>query len=171
MSSRPPKASGAPLSPDEVRGALRELGRRAEAAEATELDEREFGAELHRRLAAAGEPPAYGWLARLQESVARARPMLTGAVLGALVTATAFLLLGARGPARDTNETVESIDRSASAPPPALIEERPAPRSAPSMSPSMMGRGRTMGDRHVTRDRMTDDIGAERPERLHGRGR
>jgi hypothetical protein len=161
MSSRPPKAPGAPLSPDEVRGALRELGHRPLQ---TEADEREFGAELHRRLAAAGEPPTFGWFARLWEGVARARPMLTGALLGALVTATAFLLLGARGPARDVETTV---DRSASAPPPALIEERPTPRP----SPSMMGRGRTMGDRHVTRDRMTDDIGAERPERLHGRGR
>jgi hypothetical protein len=160
MSSRSPKAPGAPLSPDEVRGALRELVHQAQP------DEREFGAELHRRLAAAGEPPTLGWFAWLRDGFASARPMLTGAVLGALVTATAFLLLGARGPARDTNETVdESVERRASAPPPALIEERPAPR------PAMMGRGRTMGDRHVTRDRMTDDIGAERPERLHGRGR
>jgi hypothetical protein len=153
MSSRPPKAPGAPLSPEEVRGTLRELG--AQPLE----DEREFGAELHRRLAAAGEPPAFGWLAWLREAVVGARPMLTGAVLGALVTATAFLLLGGRGPTRDVETTVE---RSASAPTPAPIEERPTQRP-------MGGRGRTYGDRHVTRDRMTDDIGAERPERLHGR--
>ena len=91
MSSRSPKAPGAPLTPDAVRGALRELGH-------AELeDDREFGAELHRRLAAAGEPPAFGWFAWLWTGIQSARPMLTGAVLGALVTATAFLLLARAG--------------------------------------------------------------------------
>jgi hypothetical protein len=149
-----------------VRGVLRELAHEAGGDQAqTDTDAREFGAELHRRLAAAGEPPAFGWLARLREAVTRARPVLTGAVVGALVTATAFMLLGARPP-RDAETTV---DRSASAP--EVIEATPAQVTGRTSRPPGGRAVRTMGDRHVTRDRMGDDIGAERPERSHGRDR
>jgi hypothetical protein len=142
---------------------LREL---AHEAARPQPDDREFGAELHRRLAAAGEPPAFGWLARLREAVTRARPVLTGAVVGALVTATAFMLLGARPP-RDAETTV---DRSASAP--EVIEAAPTQVTGHPASRPPGGRAvRTMGDRHVTRDRLGDDIGAERPERSHSRER
>jgi hypothetical protein len=143
-----------PLSPDDVRGALRALRDDAPSGE------QEFGAELHRRLVAAGTPPDPSWFGRLRDAFAPIRPLLTGAVLGALVTATAFMLLGAARPARDPGT---SVDR----------EGAPAVQSVdrPVLRPTGTRSTRTLGDHHPTRDRLGDDIGAaERAERPRSRG-
>jgi hypothetical protein len=149
-------------SPDHVRGLLREL--RAE----TPAGEREFAARLHRRLVAAGAPPTASWVGRLAEGAREVwqelvgdhpqrRSLLTGAVLGALVTAVVFTLLSG---SRATSE--------------ALVEPAPAqrsdawgvPSSRPVLRPSMTEhKSHTAGDRRLTRDRMGTDMGAgaERP--------
>ena len=151
MSSDSPKH---PLSPEEVRAALRALG--ADAAPG----EREFAAALHRRLVAAGTPPALTWLGRLRGALAGSRPVLTGAVLGALVTATAFLLIGANRGGRDTGATVDRETPAAPVDRPVL---RPSSPGAPTKAV------RTLGDHRLTRDRLGEDIGAERPERARAK--
>jgi hypothetical protein len=140
--------------PEDVRDALEALGNEPPP------DEREFAARLHRRLAAAGAPPTPGWLERLcaatadlWQEVAQKRPLITGAVIGALTTATAFLLLSGGHPLRDGNPAVSPDDETADvdSPGPVPAERKPQQRA--------------VGDRHLTRDRLGEDIGAERPER------
>ena len=154
MSADSPRSS--PPSADDVRGALRALGQEAPAAE------REFAARLHRRLVAAGAPPAVTCVERLVEGLRepwrelrQQRALVTGAVLGALVTATAFTLLaGPRPqPAVDVGATV-------------LRGFAPGPRylDRPNLNPERKA-PHTVGDRRSLRDRMGADIGAERPER------
>jgi hypothetical protein len=154
MSSEPhdkPPPS-APLAPDDVRGALRAL------REDVPRGEQEFGSELHRRLVAAGTPPSHpSWLGWLRDAFAPIRPLLTGAVLGALVTATAFMLLGPGRPARDADTSVGREE-----PPAVPSVQRPLPRPAGGRP------GRTFGDHHPVRDRLGDDIGAQRAERSRG---
>jgi len=157
-----------PLSADEVRCALRALGQVQEQEPRpgeAHADAREFGAELHRRLVAAGAPPVLTWLGaclgRLRDAFWANRPVLTGAVLGALVTATVFLLLGTNRGGRDAHTTVGTEPASA-------IEQGLVVR--PALAKSV----HTLGDRHVARDRLGEDIGAERPERaqhVHGEKR
>jgi hypothetical protein len=147
-----------PTLPDDVRGLLRELG------DEKLPDEREFTARLHRRLVAAGAPPSATWLGRLTDGARELwhdlrgdrlgnRTLLTGAVLGALVTAVAFTWLAAgRG---DTE---------------ALRDRGPGPAAIGAGQPSLHPaehKNHTAGDRRLTRDRSGADIGAERPERPH----
>jgi hypothetical protein len=158
MSADSPRSSppSTPPSIDDVRGALRALGQEAPPAE------REFAARLHRRLVAAGAPPAVTWFGRLVESVRepwrelrQQRALVTGAMLGALVTATAFTLLA--GPHRERAADLGPTAARGVAPVPRYLD-RPnlhAERKAP----------HTVGDRRSLRDRMGADIGAERPER------
>jgi hypothetical protein len=129
----------------------------------TPPDEREFSARLHRRLAAAGAPPAPGWLERLQAASAelwsdmsQKRSLVTGAVLGALATATAFLLLSSGHPQRDGNPAANPDDESADV-------------DGPGTGPADRKSQRAVGDRRLTRDRLGEDIGAERPERSRAR--
>lgn len=145
---------------DDVREVLRQLGEEPPAGQ------QEFSAGLHRRLVAAGAPPA-GWLGRLGavwQDLWRDRPqprtLLTGAVLGALVTAIALTLLaGPReqqeaaavpAPARSNGDCAENV--AATPVVPAGTTEH---------------HGHALGDRRPTRDRMGPFIGAERPERAH----
>jgi hypothetical protein len=128
-------------------------------------DEREFSARLHRRLVAAGAPPTPSWLGRLREiglelwrtfghDTPQKRSLLTGAILGALATATAFLLLsGLRGasPERPGDETSSLVDTG--------------DPSGATGGAEHKGQ-HAVGDRRPTRDRLGEDIGAERPERL-----
>jgi hypothetical protein len=140
--------------PAEVRDALDDL------AKETPPDEREFSARLHRRLAAAGAPPAPGWLERLQawasdlwqQDASPRRTLATGAVLGALATATAFLLLSGGHPFHDGGPAVGPDDDTAE-----VDTAGPAEHKAL----------RAVGDRRITRDRLGEDFGAERPERPH----
>jgi hypothetical protein len=138
--------------PEEVRDVLDELGKEAPP------DEREFSARLHRRLAAAGPPPPPGWLERLSAGSAaiwqdapQRRSLVTGAVLGALATATAFLVLSGH-PFRDSNPAASPDDETADVDNPALDSGEHKTL-------------RAVGDRRITRDRLGEDIGAERPER------
>ncbi len=153
MSAQPPKH---PLSEDEVRRTLHGLGRVQGQGDDQADEARGFDAELHRRLVAAGAPPALTWLGRLREAFTTSRPVLTGAVLGALVTATVFLLLGSNRGGRDAHTTVGREPATGTI-------ERPLLRPASTKSVH------TLGDRRVTRDRLGEDIGAERPERPHPR--
>ncbi len=138
--------------PEDVRDALAALGNE------TPPDEREFAARLHRRLAAAGAPPASDWLERLQtrgaelwqEAVQR-RSLVTGAVLGALATATAFLLLSGGRPLHGS--------------PTAGPDDETAEVESAGGDLAERGSQRAVGDRHITRDRLGEDIGAERAER------
>ena len=150
-----PESPRTPLLPQELRDVLDGLGNEAPP------DEREFAARLHRRLVAAGPPPSPTWLERLhaggaelwQELVRDARPkrsLLTGAMLGALATATAFLLLSGGHISRDNN--------------PAGPDDETADVDSPSAGPARKAQ-RAVGDRRPTRDRLGEDIGAERPER------
>jgi hypothetical protein len=139
--------------PEDVRDALAALGNE------TPPDEREFAARLHRRLAAAGAPPASGWLERLQtrgaevwQEAVQKRSLVTGAVLGALATATAFLLLSGGRPLRDGTPAASPDDETADV-------------ETPGSDPAERGSQRAVGDRHITRDRLGEDIGAERAER------
>ncbi len=139
--------------PEDVRDALAALGSEAPP------DEREFSARLHRRLAEAGAPPAPGWLERAQgigadlwQEALQKRSLVTGAVLGALATATAFLLLSGGHPLHDGGPTVSPDDETADV-------------DGPGITPSDRKQQRAVGDRHLTRDRLGEDIGAERPER------
>jgi hypothetical protein len=75
-----------------VRRALRAL--RSDAP-----PEQPFGARLHRRLVAAGRPPAASWLGRWREAWER-RAALRGALAGALGTAAVFGLLHRAHPDR-----------------------------------------------------------------------
>jgi len=161
MSPPNPKSSPSPSPspsgvPADLRGALRALGEEAPP------DEREFAARLHRRLAEAGAPPAPTWLNRLGEGLrapwhdVQRRAMLTGALVGALVTATAFLLVAsARSPTRDDDARVVSVHASAPVmrylDHPNLRAERKLPH--------------TLGDRRSARDRLGADFAADRPER------
>ena len=144
-------------SPEEIRGVLREL------RDETPADDREFTAQLHRRLVAAGAPPSATWLGRLAESARdlwqdlrgdrpQKRTLLTGALLGALVTAVAFSWLAG---ARFNHEALR--DQAA---------QRGGAAEARSSS-HLDRKSRTAGDRRLMRDRMGADIGAERPERAH----
>jgi hypothetical protein len=138
-----------------VRDTLTDLGKDAPP------DAHEFSARLHRRLVSAGAPPVPGWLDRARElwrtlghDTPQKRSLLTGAILGALATATTFLLLSGghplrgAGPARPGDET-SSLD------------------GAPSALPGGVDRHgqHAVGDHRPTRDRLGEDIGAERPER------
>jgi hypothetical protein len=141
------------LLPEDVREALEALGSE------TPPHEREFSARLHRRLAAAGTPPAPGWLERLQagavdlwRDMTSRRPLVTGAVLGALATATAFLLMSGAHPLRDANPAVGPEDEAAEV-------------DNPGVDQAEHKTLRAVGDRRITRDRLGEDIGAERPER------
>jgi hypothetical protein len=134
--------------PEEVREILEELKNEAPP------DEREFSARLHRRLVAAGPPPPPGWLERLSalwRDAPQRRSLVTGAVLGALATATAFLMLSGH-PLRDSVGP----------------EDDTADVDAPGLDPAEHKALRAVGDRRITRDRLGDDIGAERAERAHG---
>jgi hypothetical protein len=148
-------SSKSPPLPEELRAALEALGNE------TPPEEREFSARLHRRLVAAGAPPAPGWLERLGVSeiwqelsrdARQKRSLLTGAVLGALATATTFLVLSSGHPLRDASPTASPDDETADVDDPSL---GPADRKAQ----------RAVGDRRPMRDRLGEDIGAERPER------
>jgi hypothetical protein len=152
-----------PDSPDDVRGILRELG-----AE-TPPDEREFAAKLHRRLVAAGAPPAAPWLGRLGEGARelwrelagdrpQRRSLLTGAVLGALVTALAFTLLSG------SRDTPEAAVEPAPAPQVEAWGVVPAPRTPPRPGAGEH-KSHTAGDRRPTRDRLGSDPdqSSERP--------
>jgi hypothetical protein len=154
-----------PDSPDDVRGILRELGTEAPP------HEREFAAKLHRRLVAAGAPPAATGLRRLIEGARDAwrellgdrpqrRSLLAGAVLGALVTALAFTLLSG---SRDTPEAVV-------VPPPAPQVEAwgvvPAPRAVPRPG-TAEHKSHTAGDRRPMRDRLGTELGPGSSERPH----
>jgi hypothetical protein len=163
MSTDPSKSP--PLSED-LRGALDALGREAPP------DEREFSARLHRRLVAAGPPPALGWLERaaaagvelLQELARDARQkrsLLTGAVIGALATATTFLLLSGGRPLHDGTPAASPDDETADV-------DGPNGPNGPTLGPTDRKAQRAVGDRRLTRDRLGDDIGAERPERARG---
>jgi hypothetical protein len=155
-----------PNSPDDVRGALADL------RDDPLPDDREFGARLHRRLVAAGPPPGATWLGRLAEGARdlwqdlrgdrpQKRALLTGAVLGALVTSIAFTWFA--GPRAPTQEAL----REAS---PELQPVRVSEPSPPVLRPASPERkSHTLGDRRLTRDRMGTDIGAERPERPHSK--
>jgi hypothetical protein len=139
--------SNRPQLPEDLRDLLREMGQE------TPPGEREFAARLHRSLAAAGQPPTSGWLERLGGGLGeQKRSLLTGAVLGALATATAFLLLSNGRPLRDGN-------------PAASPEDEMADVDTPSLGPGDRKAQRAVGDRRITRDRLGEDIGAERPER------
>jgi hypothetical protein len=146
--------------PEDLRDVLGTLGHE------TPPDEREFAARLHRRLVAAGPPRAPGWLERLGASGAalwqdhsadarQKRTLLTGAVIGALATATAFLMLTGGHPGRDGNPATGPEDETADV-------------DSPSAGPAERKAQRAVGDRRPTRDRLGDDIGAERPERVRG---
>jgi hypothetical protein len=152
-------SSKSPAFSGDLRDVLDELGNE------TPADEREFSSRLHCRLVAAGPPPAPGWLERLgaggvelwQEigrDARQKRSLLTGAVLGALAMATAFLLLSGGRPLRDGNPAVSPDDETADV-------------DSPSLGPAERKAQRAVGDRRPTRDRLGDDIGAERPERAH----
>jgi hypothetical protein len=126
--------------------------------------EREFAAQLHRRLVAAGPPPST-WLERLLE-FARAvghdspqqRSLVTGAILGALATATTFLLLSNSHPLHGTGDARPGVETSS-----AQVQMKDQP-SATAGGVDHKGQ-RAVGDRRRTRDRLGLDIGAERPER------
>jgi hypothetical protein len=141
--------------PKEVRDALDDL------RQETPPDEREFSARLHRRLVAAGPPPAPNWFERLQgwasdlwQDTSQKRTLVTGAVLGALATATAFLLLSTGHPLHDGGPAVSPDDDTAEA-------------DTPGLDRSEHKALRAVGDRRITRDRLGEDFGAERPERPH----
>jgi hypothetical protein len=132
----------------------------------TPPDERAFSAQLHRRLVAAGPPPST-WLERLRD-FARAvghdspqqRSLVTGAILGALATATTFLLLSNSHPLHETGSARPGVDTSSAQGP----GDDP---SAPSAGAERKGQAqRAVGDRRPSRDRLGLDIGAERPERM-----
>jgi hypothetical protein len=153
-------SSKTPPLPEELRDVLATLGNE------TPPDEREFAARLHRRLVAAGAPPSPTWLERLNASGAelwqefardarQKRSLLTGAMLGALATATAFLLLSGGHPLRDANPASGPDDETADV-------------DSPSTGPAERKAQRAVGDRRPTRDRLGEDIGAERPERSRG---
>jgi hypothetical protein len=164
MSPTNPKSSTSPSpspsgAPADLRGALRALGEEAPPGE------REFAARLHRRLAEAGAPPERTWLdgvlspfgegLRAPWHEMQRRTLLTGALLGALVTAAAFLLVAsARPPSRDDSRVV-SVHASA---PVMRYLDRPNLR-AERKSPH------TLGDRRSARDRLGADFAADRPER------
>jgi hypothetical protein len=128
-------------------------------------DEREFAAQLHRRLVAAGPPPST-WLERLRD-FARAvghdspqqRSLLTGAILGALATATTFLLLSNSHPLHGTRSAGPSVETSS-----AQVQGQMDVPGATTGGVDHKGQ-RAVGDRRPTRDRLGLDIGAERPER------
>ena len=141
--------------PQEVRDVLDELRHEAPP------DEREFSARLHRNLAAAGAPPAPGWFERMRgwasdlwQDASQKRTLATGAVLGALATATAFLMLSGGHPFSAAGPTVSPDDDTA---------EVDAPRIDRSEHKAL----RAVGDRRITRDRLGDDLGSDRPERSH----
>jgi hypothetical protein len=161
-------SSDSPKSPNSQRSLLTDEVREALAAARSEElpDEREFAARLHRRLAAAGPPPAPGWLERLSASVvdlwqgvAPKRSLVTGALLGALATAAAFLILQGR-PWRDGPPAAAPDDETADVG--SAIE-------GSVVAPVGRKAQRAVGDRRLTRDRLEQDIGAERPERSHVR--
>jgi hypothetical protein len=144
------------LRAEELRDVLDRLGSEAPP------DEREFAARLHCRLVAAGSPPSPTWLERLHAGAAelwqelgrdarQKRTLLTGAMLGALATATAFLLLSSGHPLRDANPTSP--------------DDETADVDSPKTGPAERKAQRAVGDRRPTRDRLGEDIGAERPER------
>jgi hypothetical protein len=167
--SAPPSKSLPSL--EDVRDVLEALGSEAPP------DEREFAARLHRRLVASGAPPPpswlegwlegwreswLGWLERLHatgtdlwQETSQKRSLLTGAVLGALAMATAFMLLSGGRPLRDGNPAARPSNDS----------DETADVDGPGAGPTEHKSQRAVGDRRPTRDRLGEDIGAERPER------
>jgi hypothetical protein len=155
---------------EDVRDVLEALGSEAPP------DEREFAARLHRRLVASGAPPPpswldgllegcregwLGWLDRLHATGAdlwhdtsQKRSLLTGAVLGALAMATAFMLLSSGRPVRDGNAAASPNNG-----------DDTADVDSAGAGPAERKSQRAVGDRRPTRDRLGEDIGAERPER------
>jgi hypothetical protein len=129
-------------------------------------NEHAFSAQLHRRLVAAGPPPST-WFERLRD-FARAvghdspqqRSLLTGAILGALATATTFLLLSNSHPLHETGAARSRVETTSSA------QTQIDDPSAAAAGVEHKGQ-RAVGDRRPTRDRLGLDIGAERPERGH----
>jgi hypothetical protein len=130
-------------------------------------DEREFSARLHRRLVAAGPPPST--LVERLRDFARAvghdspqqRSLVTGAILGALATATTFLLLSNSHPLHETGSARPGLDTSN-----AQGQVQGDDPSATSAGLERKGQAqRAVGDRRPSRDRLGLDIGAERPER------
>jgi hypothetical protein len=159
-----PPANKLPSSPDDVRGVLREL------RDDPLANEREFTAQLHRRLVAAGAPPSASWLGRLADAArelwhdlrgdrAQKRSLVTGALVGALVTAVVFSWLSASRPTREAVREAASDEQTVG------VAEPPRPVLRPDR------KSHTAGDRRLTRDRMGVDIGAERPERARPRPR
>jgi hypothetical protein len=134
----------------------------------TPPNEREFSAQLHRRLVAAGPPPST-WLERLRD-FARAvghdspqqRSLVTGAILGALATATTFLLLSNSHPLHETGSARPGVETTSSAQ--VQMQKQMDDPSGPAGGVDHKGQ-RAVGDRRPTRDRLGLDIGAERPER------
>jgi hypothetical protein len=155
---------------EDVRDVLEALGSEAPP------DEREFAARLHRRLVASGAPPPPSWLegwlegwreawlgwldrlaatgADLWHDTSQKRSLLTGAVLGALVMATVFMLLSGGRPLREANPAASANNSDDTAD----VDGRGA-------GPAERKSQRAVGDRRPTRDRLGEDIGAERPER------
>jgi hypothetical protein len=136
-------------------------------------EEREFSARLHRRLVAANAPRSPGWRARVREAGAelwralgsdtpQKRSFVTGAIgvlFGALATATAFLLLSGAHPFHGAAPSRLRMDDETSS---------LGPSEGKSAAPGADRKGqRAAGDRRPSRDRLGEDIGAERPERLH----
>ena len=136
----------------------------------TPPNEREFSAQLHRRLVAAGPPPST-WLEHLRD-FARAvghdspqqRSLLTGAILGALATATTFLLLSNSHPLHETGAARSRVETTSSAQGQMQMQLQMDDPSAAAAGGEHKGQ-RAVGDRRPTRDRLGLDIGAERPER------
>jgi hypothetical protein len=142
-----------PASPEGVRHALRVL--QADILPA----EREFAARLHRRLVAAGPPPAAAWFARVRElwqETWGGRPVLMGAMLGSLVTGAVFTLLTGTQAGREVHPTATRT----------RAEER-VRQAAPPVAPTIPDHKapRTVGDRRLVRDRPAEEVGAERAER------
>jgi hypothetical protein len=128
-------------------------------------NEREFSAQLHRRLVAAGPPPST-WLEHLRDFTRalghdspQQRSLLTGAILGALATATTFLLLSNGHPLHETGSARAAVETST------LGVDGP---NGPSAGVEHKGQ-HAVGDHRSTRDRLGLDVGAERPERLSPR--
>jgi hypothetical protein len=90
---------------------------------------------------------------------AQKRSLVTGALVGALVTAVVFSWLSASRPTREAVREAASDEQTVG------VAEPPRPVLRPDR------KSHTAGDRRLTRDRMGVDIGAERPERARPRPR
>jgi hypothetical protein len=157
MSIESPKL---PASAEDLHLALR--ARQADTLPA----EREFLAQLHRRLVAAGAPPAPAWFAWVREVCQETwggRPVLLGALLGSLVTGTLFTLLAGTHPGREANPAA-ALPRAERRSDPSTLGVRATPPVAPALIPEHKS-PHTVGDRRPVRDRPAEEVEAERPER------